>query len=96
MGAYEIDISRNTLSIDGAIQVLTQKEFDLAVCMVQSPTKILCMDHLLNKFWGSNASPDTRTVDTHISRMHKKTATQWRPGLETVAGIWHWLPPGPD
>jgi DNA-binding response OmpR family regulator len=89
MGAYEIDISRNTLSIDGAIQILTQKEFDLAVCLFQSPAKLLCRDHLLNKVWGSNAGPDTRTVDTHISRLRKKLllngARGWK--LSPVYGI---------
>jgi DNA-binding response OmpR family regulator len=89
MGSYEIDISRNTLSIEGAIQMLTQKEFDLAVCLFQSPDKLLCRDHLLNKVWGSHASPDTRTVDTHISRLRKKLLLNGAKGwkLSPVYGI---------
>jgi DNA-binding response OmpR family regulator len=89
MGAYEIDIARNTLSIEGAIQILTQKEFDLAVCLFQSPAKLLGRDHLLNKVWGSNACPDTRTVDTHISRLRKKLLLNGAKGwkLSPVYGI---------
>jgi DNA-binding response OmpR family regulator len=28
--------------------------------------------HLLEKLWGLNANVDTRTVDTHVSRIRRK------------------------
>jgi DNA-binding response OmpR family regulator len=89
MGVYEIDILRNTLSMGGALQSLTQKEFDLAVCLFQSPAKLLDRDHLLNKVWGTQAHPDTRTVDTHISRLRKKLSLNGSNGwkLSPVYGI---------
>jgi DNA-binding response OmpR family regulator len=72
LGAFEVDIPRHTLSMDGVPVTLTQKEFDLAVYLFQSPAKLLSRDHLLNKVWGLNADVDTRTVDTHVSRLRKK------------------------
>lgn len=72
LGAYEIDVPRHTLCMDGAPVSLTQKEFDLAVYLFQSPAKLLSRDHLLNKVWGLNVEVDTRTVDTHVSRLRKK------------------------
>jgi two-component system response regulator RegX3 len=72
LGAYEVDIPRHTLSMEGVPITLTQKEFDLAVYLFQSPAKLLSRDHLLNKVWGINADVDTRTVDTHVSRLRKK------------------------
>jgi two-component system, OmpR family, response regulator RegX3 len=72
MGAFEIDAPRQTLTINGSPVQLTQKEFDLSVCLFQSPGKLLSRDHLLNKVWGLNVDVDTRTVDTHISRLRKK------------------------
>ncbi len=72
LGAFEIDIPRQTLSMDGAPVTLTPKEFDLAVYLFQSPAKLLSRDHLLNKVWGIHADVDTRTVDTHVSRLRKK------------------------
>ena len=74
LGAYEVDVPRHTLSMDGAPVTLTQKEFDLAVYLFQSPAKLLSRDHLLNKVWGINADVDTRTVDTHVSRLRRKLA----------------------
>jgi two-component system response regulator RegX3 len=72
MGAYEIDVSRQRLCVDGREVTLTQKEFDLATYLFQSPGKLLSRDHLLDRIWGIHADVDTRTVDTHISRLRKK------------------------
>ena len=72
LGAFEVDVQRHSLSLDGAPIALTQKEFDLSVYLFQNPGKLLSRDHLLNKIWGLNTEVDTRTVDTHISRLRKK------------------------
>lgn len=72
LGAYEIDVPRHTLCMEGTPVALTQKEFDLAVYLFQSPARLLSRDHLLNKVWGMNVEVDTRTVDTHVSRLRKK------------------------
>jgi len=74
LGVYEVDIQRHILSMNGSPVTLTQKEFDLAVYLFQSPGKLLSRDHLLNKIWGLNTDVDTRTVDTHVSRLRKKLA----------------------
>jgi len=72
LGAYQIDVPRHILSMDGAPVAMTQKEFDLAVYLFQSPAKLLSRDHLLSKVWGLHVDIDTRTVDTHVSRLRKK------------------------
>ena len=59
---------------------LTQKVLDLAVYVFQNPGKLMSRDHLLNKVWGLNTDVDTRTVDTHISRLRKKLALDGRNG----------------
>lgn len=74
MGAYEVDVQRHSLRLDGTEVKLTQKEFDLAVYLFQNPGKLLSRDHLLNRIWGLNTEVDTRTVDTHVSRLRKKLA----------------------
>jgi DNA-binding response OmpR family regulator len=72
LGHFEVDVQQHRLSLDGNAITLTQKEFDLSVYLFQSPGKLLSRDHLLNKIWGINTEVDTRTVDTHISRLRKK------------------------
>ncbi len=72
LGSFEVDVTRHRLTLDGNAITLTQKEFDLSVYLFQNPGKLLSRDHLLNKIWGLNTEVDTRTVDTHISRLRKK------------------------
>jgi two-component system response regulator RegX3 len=72
MGAFEVDVSSHRLLLDGEALSLTQKEFDLSVYLFQNPGKLLSRDHLLNKIWGVNAEIESRTVDTHVSRLRKK------------------------
>lgn len=72
LGAYEVDVQRHRIALDGEPVALTQKEFDLAVYLFQNPDKLLSRDHLLDRIWGIHAEVDTRTVDTHVSRLRKK------------------------
>lgn len=84
MGAYEVDVQRHRLSMDGSPITLTQKEFDLSVYLFQNPGKLLSRDHLLNKIWGLNTDVDTRTVDTHVSRLRKKLVLDGGRGWKLV------------
>ena len=80
LGAYEVDSQRNLLLMDGKVVALTQKEFDLASYLFQNPGKLVSRDHLLDKVWGINAVVDTRTVDTHVSRLRKKLSLDGSKG----------------
>lgn len=84
LGAFELDIARQRLSLGGETMVLTQKEFDLSAYLFQNPGKLLSRDHLLNKIWGIHADVDTRTVDTHISRLRKKLGLDGSKGWKLV------------
>ncbi|MBB2487044.1 response regulator transcription factor [Mitsuaria sp. WAJ17] len=84
LGDYEADISRQRLTVQGEAITLSQKEFDLAVYMMQNPGKLLSRDHLLNSIWGIHADVDTRTVDTHVSRLRKKLQLNGQHGWQIV------------
>lgn len=71
-GGYEVDYERRGIAVDGKPVELTQKEFELACYMFQNPGKLLSRVHLLEKLWGIHADVDTRTVDTHVSRIRRK------------------------
>ena len=72
MGGYEIRQDAREIYVGGEPVDLTQKEFELATYLFQHPGKLLSRVHLLDKIWGKNANVDTRTVDTHVSRIRKK------------------------
>ncbi|MFK7890383.1 MAG: response regulator transcription factor [Granulosicoccus sp.] len=51
---------------------LTEKEFDLALFLFRNRGRVLSRQHLLTSVWGTSADLNTRTVDTHASRLRKK------------------------
>ena len=84
MGAYEIDVPKHTLIMNGAAITLTQKEFDLSVYLFQNPAKLMSRDHLLDRIWGISSEVDSRTVDTHVSRIRKKLKLDGKMGWKMV------------
>ncbi len=93
-GSYEIDQDNQEIIVAGKTVGLTQKEFALACYLFQNPNKLLSRVHLLEKIWGLAAEIDTRTVDTHISRIRNKlnfTQNDW--DISTIYGYGYRLQP---
>ena len=84
LGSYDIDMERRSIAVNGKPVELTQKEFELACYMFQTPGKLLSRVHLLEKLWGLNADVDTRTVDTHVSRIRRKLAIAPEHGWQII------------
>jgi len=84
MGVYEIDVPKHSLLMNGSPVTMTQKEFDLSVYFFQNPAKLMSRDHLLNKIWGIHSEVDSRTVDTHVSRIRKKLSLDGSQGWKMV------------
>jgi two-component system, OmpR family, response regulator RegX3 len=88
IGVYELDSEQQRVRIDGNAVEFTQKEFDLAWYLFSNPGKLFSRNHLLDKIWGVSADVDTRTVDTHVSRLRRKLALNEANGwkLESIYG----------
>ncbi|CCN34745.1 putative TWO-COMPONENT SYSTEM SENSOR HISTIDINE KINASE/RESPONSE REGULATOR [Vibrio nigripulchritudo SO65] len=63
---------------------LKPKEFQLLVLLVQNQGRVFHRDELLNKIWGYQAFPSTRTVDNHILRLRQKLPVL---NVETHRGV---------
>ena len=87
-GSYEIDHENQTIIVAGKHVELTQKEFALVCYLFQNQNKLLSRVHLLEKIWGLAAEIDTRTVDTHISRIRHKLSfsSQKEWDISTIYG----------
>lgn len=51
---------------------LSAQEFKLLVHLVRHPGVVLSRDELLDAVWGYQATPETRTVDVHVSWLRQK------------------------
>ncbi len=69
---YEINNDEQTISVNGEAVKLTHKEFELAAYLFHNAGCLISRDHLLENLWGMRADLNTRTVDTHISRIRSK------------------------
>lgn len=50
---------------------LTQKDYQVACCVIRNMGKLLSREYLLKQVWGVDANLNTRTVDMHISRIRR-------------------------
>ncbi|HEB56182.1 MAG TPA: response regulator transcription factor [Gammaproteobacteria bacterium] len=71
-GIYQIDLRSRTLYRDRQPVKLTEMEFNLVCFMFANVGNLLSRDHILSSVWRYDANVNTRTVDTHMSRIRKK------------------------
>lgn len=69
---YEIDTRQRRVSIDGRIVEMTQKEYELTLFLFKNLGRVISRGHLLEMVWGTSSKLNTRTVDTHVSRLRTK------------------------
>lgn len=86
VGPIFIDTERHLVSVDGDEVSFTTTEFKLLFTLVQRLGRVQSRDTLLRDVWGYNFIEDTRTVDTHITRLRTKMG---RAGdlIKTVRGF---------
>ncbi|MDD0853448.1 response regulator transcription factor [Halobacteriovorax sp. GB3] len=83
-GTLEIDIDTREVSFEGNKVELTKMEFDFLKLLAETPNRAFSRDEILNKVWGYENYPSTRTVDTHVLQLRQKLADEL---IETVRGI---------
>jgi DNA-binding response OmpR family regulator len=88
-GEVEVDFRRHTAVRSGRLIEMTRKEFALLRFLASRADTVVTRDELLNKVWGFEAYPVTRTVDNHIAGLRAKLeADPARPVyIQTVHGV---------
>ncbi|HBA88122.1 MAG TPA: DNA-binding response regulator [Geobacter sp.] len=72
VGAISIDTERHFVTVNGEEISFTTTEFKLLHTLVMRLGRVQSRDVLLRDVWGYNFVEDTRTVDTHITRLRTK------------------------
>ncbi len=80
-GNIEVDLDSRRARLGGSDVELTQREFDLAVVFLRNIGRVLPREELLANVWVRDSGVDTRTVDTHASRLRKKLGLAGENGL---------------
>ncbi|NJD90266.1 MAG: response regulator transcription factor [Geobacter sp.] len=71
-GALVIDEERHLVTVHDAEVTLTLTEFKLLAILAMRPGRMQSRERLLQDVWGYSSDADTRTVDTHITRLRSK------------------------
>ncbi len=86
VGDIVIDKQRHIVKSAGCEVDLTSTEFKLLLYLAEKKGYVHSREQLLQKVWSYNNSGDTRTVDTHVTRLRGKLGL---PGdiIKTVRGF---------
>lgn len=71
-GRYCFEINQRQLLFDGNVIDVTLKEQQLALMLFRNLDAAVSRAHIMEAIWGVTASPDSRTLDIHISRVRRK------------------------
>ena len=82
----EIDVSGRSVTVDGQKAMLTPKEIDLLLYLVQNANVALSRQKLLEEVWNYDYFGDDRTVDTHV-KMLRHNLGKYRDLIVTVRGM---------
>lgn len=72
LSPYRVDTKNRSITREGTVIELTHKEFDLALFLFRNRGRLLSRGHILESVWGKRPDLNTRTVDTHVSRIRGK------------------------
>ena len=89
IGGYTLNSSDRKLSRNGVPIKLTNKEFELAAFLFRNAGRLLSRNHILDSVWGRGPGLNTRTVDTHASRIRNKLDLSGKFGLALKA-VYHY------
>lgn len=86
IGELEIDEGNFEARLKSKLVELTRTEFSLLVELVKAKGRLRSREALLESVWGFDSYGDSRTIDTHLSRLRQKLG-KLGERIETVRGM---------
>lgn len=87
IGDVVIDYDSLTVSRNGDVQELPQKEFMLLYTLLSYPGKIFTRIQLMDEIWGTDSDTGWETVTVHIGRLRKRFEDYPEFSIESVRGL---------
>jgi two-component system phosphate regulon response regulator PhoB len=86
LGSLLIDPSRHRVTVTDEEITLTSTEYKLLLILAERSGRVQSREQLLQDVWGYSSEADTRTVDTHITRLRAKLGSAGEM-IHTVRGF---------
>ena len=87
IGDVVIDYDSLTVSKNGEVHELPQKEFLLLYKLLSYPGKIFTRIQLMDEIWGADSETGWETVTVHIARLRKRFEGWGEFEIESVRGL---------
>ena len=87
IGDVSLDYDSLSVSKNGQLSVLPQKEFYLLYTLLSSPEKVFTRLQLMDSIWGMNSDSVDTTVNVHINRLRKRFETWDEFSIVAVRGV---------
>lgn len=87
VGDAVLDYDALTVSREGEVQELPQKEFMLLYKLLSYPGQIFTRIQLMDEIWGTNSDTGWETVTVHIGRLRKRFQDWPEFEIESVRGL---------
>jgi len=71
-GDVELDVGARVLRRGGRVVELARMEFELLLYLARQPGRTVSRNELLDRVWGHDRFPSTRTIDYHVLALRKK------------------------
>ncbi len=92
VGDIVMNLSRRTVTRGGRMVELQPREFSLLEQLMRSPDRIVTRSLLLDRIWNLGFDPQTKIVETHLSRLRTKLNHGFdRDVIRTVRGAGYML-----
>lgn len=86
LGILRINTDTREVFVNDEAAVLTFKEYELLIYLIDNSYRVVTRDELLNKIWGYEYTGETRTIDIHIRTLRQKIGTAGEY-IKTIRGI---------
>ncbi len=72
MGILKVNTDTREVFVKDKLCILTFKEYELLLYLIENTHRVVTRDELLNKIWGYDYTVETRTIDIHIRTLRLK------------------------
>ena len=86
IGCLKINTDTREVFVNDKLVVLTFKEYELLIYLIDNTHRVVTRDELLNKIWGYEYTGETRTIDIHIRTLRQKISPAGEY-IKTVRGM---------
>jgi DNA-binding response OmpR family regulator len=89
----EVDLSQNTVRLNGAELLLTGTEYKILSYLVANAGRLITPDQILGKVWGEEFLGDNHLIQVNMARLRKRLQDNGREPryIETRSGIGYML-----